>query len=268
MKILFLPVLLSLSLIGQTLYSQKAGDPAPDFTLQTVDGVTFQLSQHPNKVIMILFFGYNCPICLAGDPSVQSDIVSKYSSNQDFLAIGVDAWDGSKSGVRSFRTSTGLKMDMCLMGSSIETLYGLTGWDRVVIVDKEGNIAYKGDADASQTIKPAKAAIDAALNGSSSDTTMMTTAVNNTKTDRATRVTVYPNPIFNNATISFELDQPSIVNIQVRSIGGKILYEKQAGYYASGRNKIPFDAGNLRGGVYYLILRATGQTEVSKFVVY
>lgn len=267
MKTLFTKITLCLIFIGQTVYAQKVGDTAPDFTLNTIDNSTFQLSQHTGTVVMILFFGYSCPHCLAGGPSVQSDIVSMFSGNPDFLAIGVDAWDGTKTQVESFRTNTGLKIDMCLMGSSIETLYGLTGWDRIVIVGKDGNIAFKGDQYASQTIDPAKAAIEAALNVSSKMDSSSTTAINNVSISNKSLI-VYPNPAKDITTIGFELLQPSKVSIQIRNVNGKLLYTVQNGYYSEGKNSISFNAGNLPGGVYYIVLKATDTTEVSKFVVY
>lgn len=260
MKTLFTGIAASLLIIGQSIYAQNVGDPAPDFTLNTVDNSTFQLSQHTGTVVMILFFGYGCPHCLAGGPTVQSDIVSVFSSNPSFLAIGVDAWDGTGTQVQSFRNSTGLNMDMCLMGKSLLTTYNLPDWDRIVVVGMDGNIVYKGDNYASQTIKPAKAAIDAALNGTV--TSLINTQENNNS------ITIYPNPVKDFATIGFDLRQPSQVNMQVRSSDGKLVYSIPAEYYAAGKNNITFNAGNLQSGVYYIVLKSADTTEVSKFVVY
>jgi len=263
MKALFFLSAISVLLISQKVTSQDVGTPAPDFMLSTIDGNTFQLSSNSGKVIMILFFGNGCPHCLSGGPAVQSDIVAAFKDNSDFLPIGVDAWDGNSTQVTSFRNSTGLQMDMCLMGSSIQTAYGLANWDRIVVVGSDGKLVYKGDGFASQTIAPAKEAIQQALNGGS-----MTSAVYNTHNENRKGLMVYPNPASEQANISFDLKAPSEVNILIQGIDGKIVYAQQAGYFTAGEHAVPLNAGNLQSGVYYIVLKTTDSTEVSKFVVY
>ena len=263
MKTLMVLAILNLVILDQNVSAQKVGDPAPDFTLNTIDGYTFQLSQNIGKVVMILFFGDGCPHCLGGGPTVQSEVVAKYSDNFDFLPIGVDAWAGNSSAIETFRSSTGLKMDMCIMGGSVQTLYGLSDWDRIVVVGKDGKIVYKGDAYASQTVKPAGEAIQQALDGGSG-----TTAINNTEVNKGINLIVYPNPVSDQTNISFKITDPSEVDLLVRDIEGKIVYSQHAGYYTAGQHAVPFNAGNLQSGVYYIVLKTTDSTEVSKFVVY
>jgi hypothetical protein len=41
------------------LLSQEIGDPAPDFTHNTINGSTLSLSQFQGKVVFLYFFGYD-----------------------------------------------------------------------------------------------------------------------------------------------------------------------------------------------------------------
>ncbi len=53
----FLPLILVLLLSAGL--TAGVGDPAPDFTLNRLDGGTFKLSDYKGKVIYLFFVGYN-----------------------------------------------------------------------------------------------------------------------------------------------------------------------------------------------------------------
>jgi peroxiredoxin len=152
-----------LSLVPLTAGAQEKGDEAPDFTLSTLGGGEFTLSDYTEKVVFIFFFGYGCPHCNANGPNTQNDIYSVYMDNPDFVAIGVDTWDGTTNGVESFKNSTGITYPLALYGSEVESLYQTT-YDRIVVVDKEGIIRYKGIANATtDEVSNAAAIIDTYL---------------------------------------------------------------------------------------------------------
>jgi len=74
----------------------QTGFPAPDFTLETLDGQTVKLSTLRGKVVLINFWASWCPPCKAEMPAIQhvhddySDqglvILAVNASNQDTLA--------------------------------------------------------------------------------------------------------------------------------------------------------------------------------------
>lgn len=54
----FAKMLFMLSMLGLPLFGQTVGNPAPEFTLNTLDGDTLSLSDYQGKVVFLYFFGY------------------------------------------------------------------------------------------------------------------------------------------------------------------------------------------------------------------
>ncbi|MDP3311921.1 peroxiredoxin [Lutibacter sp.] len=138
------------------------GVTAPDFSLTSLDNTTVKLSDSPNKVVVIFFFGNECPSCKAAAPKINSDLYAPYASNANFKFYGIDQWDGNAAKVQSFKTITGVGFPLLLMGSSVAASYKTT-YDRLVVIDKAGKIAFSGTQGASSDVNAAKAKIDELL---------------------------------------------------------------------------------------------------------
>ena len=50
------------------------GDPAPDFTLESLDNGEISLSDYQGKIVYLYFLGNLCPICQANAPKIESGI--------------------------------------------------------------------------------------------------------------------------------------------------------------------------------------------------
>ncbi len=55
----FAKMLLMFSMLSLPLFGQSVGNPAPDFTLNTIDGDTLSLSDFQGKVVFLFLFGYS-----------------------------------------------------------------------------------------------------------------------------------------------------------------------------------------------------------------
>lgn len=132
----------------------RTGD-APVFKLVNTSGDTIKSSSYIGKVLVIFFFGNTCPFCLAVGPKVQTEIANFYQSNPKFSIIGIDAWNGNLSQVNSFRTNTGISFPLLLMGGQVTNDYE-TSYDRIVIVDTNNNIVYRGSQRVSSDINNVK----------------------------------------------------------------------------------------------------------------
>lgn len=257
MKTLKNIILFALLPYGHVLWAQDAGNLAPDFSLTTIYNTTFQLSAYHNKVVMIYFFGNMCPHCLAGGPSVQSELVEMFNGYQNFVAVGIDTWDGNISSVTAFRDATGLDMTWCIMGSSVASSYNTT-YDRLIIIDTEGTIRFKGNMNAAQNINGAKTAIEEALEN--------VTDINPVAYNEKDGLFLWPNPVNGEARLIFKLPYSSEVTVRINSIDGKLV-SKEMYYLTSGQNELTLDLSHLQRGIYISELRAGNLVKTAKLIV-
>lgn len=135
---------------------------APAFSLTSSDGNQVKLSDFSGKVVVIFFFGNSCPSCKAAAPSIQSKLATPYSSNSNYQILGLDQWDGNSASVQSFKTATGVSFPLLLTASSVAASYKTT-YDRLVVIDKSGNIVFSGKQGASSDVDTVKAKVEELL---------------------------------------------------------------------------------------------------------
>ena len=126
------------------------GSSAPGFTLINDAGDPVSLTDFSEKPLVIFFFGSTCPLCISSAPSIESKINQAFSS-EEMAIIGIDTWDGNQASVVSFKDRTGVTFDLLLNGSMVGSDYRTT-YDRLIVVDGEGKIAFKGSTSASNDI--------------------------------------------------------------------------------------------------------------------
>ena len=131
---------------------------APAFTLKSLEGSDVSLSNYKNKVVTLFFFGNNCSSCKAVASSVQSMLVTPFASNTNYAVLGLDQWNGNAATVQAFKTLTGVTFPLLLNASGVASDYKTT-YDRIVVIDKAGKIAFSGNQLASQDITAAKAKV-------------------------------------------------------------------------------------------------------------
>lgn len=123
-------------------YIVKVGDPAPDFTLQTISGTTVKLSDLRGKVVMLQFTAGWCGVCRKEMPVIERDIWGKYKDNAHFYLLGIDR-DEPIETVQTFVAQTGVTYPMGLdPGADIFALFAdrKAGITRNVVINPEGRI--------------------------------------------------------------------------------------------------------------------------------
>lgn len=70
-------------------FAPAEGFPAPDFSLNTIDGKPFKLSTYKNQVILVNFWASWCPPCKTEMPTMQS--VYDIYKDKGFIILAVDA---------------------------------------------------------------------------------------------------------------------------------------------------------------------------------
>ncbi len=156
---------------------EKDGDPvaplidgeAPSFTLSSADGSLIKLSDYKNKVVVLFFFGNNCPSCKAAGPNVESMLVKPFASNSDYQVLGLDQWNGNLASVQSFKSAAGVSFPLLLQAAGVATSYNTT-YDRLVVIDKSGKIVFSGTQGAAADIAAVKAKVETLLDLKMSNT--------------------------------------------------------------------------------------------------
>ena len=66
----------------------EVGQKAPDFTVQTLDGGTFSLSDHRGKVVLVNWFATWCGPCKQEMPHLQKEVWERFRG-EDFAMVSV-----------------------------------------------------------------------------------------------------------------------------------------------------------------------------------
>ncbi|NBC83676.1 MAG: T9SS type A sorting domain-containing protein [Bacteroidetes bacterium] len=238
-------------------YAQTNEDKAEDFTLNTLEGGTFTLSDHSEKVVFLYVFGASCSICL-GSGDLTENLYQKYKDSTDFIAIAADIWDESESSVNSFVTSTGLTYTVGLNASNELSSY-TSIQDRIFVIDKDTVIQHQSNVSQSN-IEDAEMAIDAALTGMSD----MPTSINNQHSKADKVLKAYPNPFINDLRLKYTANDATDVNIQIISVDGKII--EQQVINPSNSTEILFNTENWQQGLYIIQMQQQNKVNHVKVV--
>src|SRR5881409_4461500 len=88
-----------LAVAAQAKSSFKVGDPAPNFTLETVDGQTISLAQYKGKVVVLGLF-HICEPCLIQGTELQK--VHEAFKGKNVQVLGVNSAGNCKEKVLDF----------------------------------------------------------------------------------------------------------------------------------------------------------------------
>ena len=139
------------------------GESAPDFELSALDGSKVKLSDFNDKVVVLFFFGNNCPSCKAVAPNVEEKLNTDYAGRTDYAILGLDQWDGNNNSVQAFKDNTTVTFPLLLKASAVAKTFDTT-YDRFVVVDQNGKIVHKGSRVASNDLNTVKSKVDELLN--------------------------------------------------------------------------------------------------------
>ena len=79
---------------------------------------------------------------------------------------------------------------------------------------------------------------------------------------------VYPNPVVNEATISFNVEETTNVSYQIYDLSGRMVQNATLGTYGQGSHTANFNVNNLTSGTYIIKVQAGTISNTSKILVY
>ena len=166
-KIVLTALLLLMSLSGfhaaQAAPFAKVGQVASDFSLTTLDGNSFKLSEHKGKKpVYLVFWASWCPSCKAEIPAIKA-IHKQLKGEMEIVAINVavnDSLAKVQRYVDRFEIPYAVAFDQ---ESKVTAQYGVQGIPTQIIIDINGVIRYRNTVSpenvaAYLTVKTASAA--------------------------------------------------------------------------------------------------------------
>ena len=81
-------------------------------------------------------------------------------------------------------------------------------------------------------------------------------------------LSMYPNPVSSQATLSFDLKESCNVSYQVFDMTGRMVMNQNMGRMSEGEQQISINAENLSSGSYILRLNQGAKNNSVKFMVY
>ena len=90
----------------------KAGDKAPDFTVEMFDGTKTSLAELKGKVVLLNFWATWCPPCRQELTRVQKDIIDRFAG-RNFVFLPISRGE-KREDVAAFREKTGYTFPMGL----------------------------------------------------------------------------------------------------------------------------------------------------------
>jgi cytochrome c biogenesis protein CcmG/thiol:disulfide interchange protein DsbE len=122
----------------------KPGDPAPNFTLETLDGQTVSLAQFKGKVVVLGLF-HICEPCLIQGTELQK--VHEALKGKNVQVLGVNSAGNSKDKVKEFLKEFPLTVTYPYMIDPKKETDKLYGGGRfipnVYVIDQEGRVRWQ-----------------------------------------------------------------------------------------------------------------------------
>ena len=92
--------------------------------------------------------------------------------------------------------------------------------------------------------------------------------IENTSAVKTMELSIYPNPVASEATISFNMNETANVTYQIFDLAGRMVQNVTLGTYTQGTHTANFNVDGLTAGTYIVKLQAGTVSNVSKILVY
>lgn len=156
MKKTILPIIISV-VFGLNIARGEAvvGKPAPDFTAKDINGKTHKLADYKGKIVVLESYNLDCPFCANHFKTGAMQELQGWATGQGVVWLVVNSVNPKNPSHRSPEQarkefeSQKMKATAWIDDSDgkVGKAYGLKTTPHIVIVDKDGNVAYNGAID-------------------------------------------------------------------------------------------------------------------------
>ncbi len=118
------------------------GPPAPDFTVPTLDGGTFTLSEHRGKPVIVFIMAYWCGTCVP-EAQALAQLQEEYGDQVTIVALDVDP-SSTPERLAAFKQFVGNPDYIWAFdkGGVVTQAYRVRALDTTFIISPTGNIVY------------------------------------------------------------------------------------------------------------------------------
>jgi peroxiredoxin len=154
----------------------EPGKPAPDFSVTDYKGQPFKLSDHKGKVVVLEWTNHQCPFVVKHYETGNMQKVQKDAAEKGVAWVSIVSSAPGKQGnvtpeeAQKIVTDVGATITTKILDTdgTVGKLYGASTTPQMVVIDKDGNVAYYGaiDDDSSanpEAVKTAKNHVTAAI---------------------------------------------------------------------------------------------------------
>lgn len=123
---------------------ESSGPLAPDFTVKTIDGSNFTLSEHRGKVVILFAMAAWCPTCVPETRALAR--IHREYRNRGVEVLILDIWPGeTEQQLLRFKSSAQGGDHFWAMDTESRwaLAYQIRTLDTTVIIDRQGRIAYR-----------------------------------------------------------------------------------------------------------------------------
>ena len=121
---------------------KSGGPPAPDFSVPTLNGGTFRLSDHRGKPVVIFFMAYWCGTCVP-EARALAQLHQKFGDRVTIVALDVDP-SSTPERLQGFRAWVGEPDYIWAFDEEnrVARAYKVRSLDSTVIINQTGEIVY------------------------------------------------------------------------------------------------------------------------------
>jgi hypothetical protein len=178
----FLGAVLGAIICSATAHAVEPGDAAPAFTVKNVKGEEVSLAAQKGKVVVLEWINFDCPFVKKHYGSGNMPKLQTTYTGKDVVWISVNS---SSEGAQGYLPASDLAARAAKDGSkasqvvldtdgTVGKAYGAKTTPHMIVIDKEGKVAYNGAIDSKASTDPGDidgsenyvaAALDAVLAG-------------------------------------------------------------------------------------------------------